>query len=169
MNTHITLKFRMFTRRTEMETSRFQFTFGWRWIDCAKELFYSQKNVLFPIEMFLSRMFNQICCHDISISNAWINYNLGIFLTLAVAFIFWRHRQTPVIKASGRELSGILLLATLCSFAMTFLIASRPSVVKCAVTRFSLGLTHTVAFAAIAVKTNRWVNKWLYFVYIRQI
>lgn len=84
--------------------------------------------------------------------------NLGILLTLAVAFIFWRHRQTPVIKASGRELSGILLLATLCSFAMTFLIASRPSGVKCAVTRFSLGLTHTVAFAAIAVKTNRYIN-----------
>ncbi|XP_046635504.1 metabotropic glutamate receptor 2-like isoform X2 [Daphnia pulicaria] len=79
----------------------------------------------------------------------------GILLTLAVAFIFWRHRQTPVIKASGRELSAILLLATLCSFAMTFLIASRPTGFKCGVTRFSLGLTHTVAFAAIAVKTNR--------------
>lgn len=72
-----------------------------------------------------------------------------------VASVFWRHRDTPVIKASGRELSGLLLLATLCSFLMTFLIASRPSSSKCAVTRFSLGLTHTVAFAAIAVKTNR--------------
>ncbi|XP_045024891.1 metabotropic glutamate receptor 3 isoform X3 [Daphnia magna] len=78
-----------------------------------------------------------------------------ILLTLAVAFIFWRHRQTPVIKASGRELSAILLLATFCSFAMTFLIASRPTGFKCGVTRFSLGLTHTLAFAAIAVKTNR--------------
>lgn len=77
-------------------------------------------------------------------------------MTLAVSYVFFRHRSTPVIKASGRELSAILLLATLCSFAMTFLIASRPSPTKCGITRFMLGLTHTLAFAAIAVKTNRY-------------
>ena len=77
-------------------------------------------------------------------------------MTLAVSYVFFRHRSTPVIKASGRELSAILLVATLCSFAMTFLIASRPSPTKCGITRFMLGLTHTLAFAAIAVKTNRY-------------
>lgn len=92
--------------------------------------------------------------------NPWVAVSmafaiLGILLSLLVAFVFWRHRHTPVIKASGRELSAILLMATLFSFAMTFVLASQPSYRICALTRFSLGLTHTLSFAAIAVKTNR--------------
>ena len=82
----------------------------------------------------------------------------GILLTLAVAVVFWRHRDTPVIKASGRELSAVLWFAIMLSFCKTFLITAKPTVSTCAMARFSLGLTHTISFAAIAVKTNRSVQ-----------
>lgn len=81
--------------------------------------------------------------------------SLGILLTLAVACVFWRHRHTPVIKAAGRELSAVLLVAIFLSFAKTFVILSKPTEATCAANRFSLGLTPTLSFAAIAVKTNR--------------
>ena len=72
-----------------------------------------------------------------------------------MACVFWRHRHTPVIKAAGRELSAVLLVAIFLSFAKTFVILSKPTEATCAANRFSLGLTPTLSFAAIAVKTNR--------------
>jgi 7 transmembrane sweet-taste receptor of 3 GCPR len=81
-----------------------------------------------------------------------------MILTLAVAFVFWRHRHTPIIKAAGRELSAVLLAAIFLSFGKTFIVTAKPTTTVCGLTRFSLGLTHTISFAAIAVKTNRFVK-----------
>jgi membrane-associated phospholipid phosphatase len=86
----------------------------------------------------------------------------GMILTLAVAFVFWRHRHTPIIKAAGRELSAVLLAAIFLSCCKTFIITAKPTPAICGLTRFSLGLTHTISFAAIAVKTNRFVKKSIY-------
>nr|CAD7426272.1 unnamed protein product [Timema monikensis] len=80
---------------------------------------------------------------------------LGVLLTVFVALIFWTYSDTPVIKASGRELSYLLLLGTLASFCMTFVIVSRPTSFTCGLTRFFLGFCYTLCYAAIVTKTNR--------------
>nr|CAD7588538.1 unnamed protein product [Timema genevievae] len=79
----------------------------------------------------------------------------GVLLTVFVALIFWTYSDTPVIKASGRELSYLLLLGTLASFCMTFVIVSRPTSFTCGLTRFFLGFCYTLCYAAIVTKTNR--------------
>ncbi|XP_066941461.1 metabotropic glutamate receptor 3-like isoform X1 [Macrobrachium rosenbergii] len=79
----------------------------------------------------------------------------GIFSTVLVAVIFWVHLDTPVIKAASRELSYILLAGIMLSFVMTFVIVSPPSQFTCGLTRFFLGFSYTVCYAAILTKTNR--------------
>ncbi|GIX74728.1 metabotropic glutamate receptor 3 [Caerostris extrusa] len=80
---------------------------------------------------------------------------LGALTTLAVAGQFWKFRDTPVIKASGRELSGLLLLGIFLSFTMTFVIVAKPAPCTCGITRFFLGFCYTLCYAAIVTKTNR--------------
>ncbi|XP_033223425.1 metabotropic glutamate receptor 8-like [Belonocnema kinseyi] len=79
----------------------------------------------------------------------------GILLTVFVLFVFWMYSETPVIKASGRELSSLLLLGTMVSFLMTFAVVVQPSTESCAVTRFGIGLCYTLCYSALVTKTNR--------------
>ena len=69
--------------------------------------------------------------------------------------VFWLYSDTPIIKASGRELSCLLLLGTLVSFVMTFAIIARPNTQTCTITRFGIGLCYTLCYAALVTKTNR--------------
>lgn len=81
--------------------------------------------------------------------------SLGIFSTVLVGIIFWVHLDTPVIKASSRELSYILLGGIFFSFIMTFVIVAPPTFITCGLTRFFLGFSYTLCYAAILTKTNR--------------
>ncbi|XP_035220503.1 metabotropic glutamate receptor 3-like [Stegodyphus dumicola] len=80
---------------------------------------------------------------------------LGIMTTTVVAIVFWAYGDTPIIKASGRELSGLLLLGIFLSFGMTFVIVAKPAPCTCGITRFFLGFCYTLCYAAIVTKTNR--------------
>lgn len=82
-------------------------------------------------------------------------YSIGILLTIYVWFIFRIYGETPVIKASGRELSSLLLLSILASFLMTFAIVAEPITETCAITRFGIGFCYTLCYAALVTKTNR--------------
>ncbi|XP_023290686.1 metabotropic glutamate receptor 3 [Orussus abietinus] len=104
-------------------------------------------------------------CHPIpeeflDYSNPWAIATMtvassGILVTIFVLSVFWIYSETPVIKASGRELSSLLLLGTLVSFLMTFAIVAKPNTCTCAITRFGIGLCYTLCYAALVTKTNR--------------
>ncbi|XP_017764397.1 PREDICTED: metabotropic glutamate receptor 6-like [Eufriesea mexicana] len=79
----------------------------------------------------------------------------GMLLVTFVCAVFWTHRHTPMIKASGRELSFLLLLGAFGCFSMTFAVVARPSVESCAMVRFGIGFCYTVCYAALATKINR--------------
>ena len=81
--------------------------------------------------------------------------SIGLIAVLMVFAIFVRYWNTPLVKASGRELSTLLLLGILLAFVFPFVAVSRPSPAKC-FWQFVLGsLPFTVCFVAIAVKNNR--------------
>ncbi|CAG5104224.1 Similar to Grm4: Metabotropic glutamate receptor 4 (Mus musculus) [Cotesia congregata] len=79
----------------------------------------------------------------------------GILATIFVLSVLWIYSDTPIIKASGRELSSLLLVGTLISFLMTFAIVAEPNVETCAITRFGVGFCYTLCYAALVTKTNR--------------
>ncbi len=81
--------------------------------------------------------------------------SIGLVAVLFVFGIFVKYWNTPLVKASGRELSSLLLLGILLAFLFPFVAISKPSSVKC-FWQFVLGsLPFTVCFVAIAVKNNR--------------
>jgi metabotropic X receptor len=89
------------------------------------------------------------------IISAYTFSSLGVIATSVVAAIFYWQKQTPLIMASGKELSFVLLLGILMSYLSTFTFVAEPSAVSCGATRMMLGLSYTVVYAAILVKTNR--------------
>ncbi|XP_063738942.1 metabotropic glutamate receptor 4-like [Eleginops maclovinus] len=80
---------------------------------------------------------------------------LGIMATLFVVVSFVRYNDTPIVKASGRELSYVLLTGIFLCYATTFLMISTPDVVICSLRRIFLGLGMSISYAALLTKTNR--------------
>ncbi|XP_067627250.1 metabotropic glutamate receptor 2 [Eurosta solidaginis] len=79
----------------------------------------------------------------------------GILVTLFVVGVFMRHNDTPIVRASGRELSYILLAGILMCYAVTFALVLKPTNIVCAFQRFIVGFCFTVVYAALLTKTNR--------------
>lgn len=61
---------------------------------------------------------------------------LGIALTLFVSVIFIKYLDTPVVKASGRELSFILLAGIAFCHLCTFVLLAKPTPLICGSQRF---------------------------------
>ncbi|KAG5835768.1 glutamate receptor, metabotropic 2a isoform X1 [Anguilla anguilla] len=80
---------------------------------------------------------------------------LGMLCTLFVIGLFFKNNDTPVVKASGRELSYILLLGVLMCYSMTFIYIAKPSAAVCTLRRLGLGTSFAVCYSALLTKTNR--------------
>ena len=59
------------------------------------------------------------------------------------------------MKASGRELSYVLLVGTLLCYGVTFMLVVRPTDWVCGIQEFSIGLCFSIVYAALLTKTNR--------------
>ncbi|KAL4226726.1 Metabotropic glutamate receptor 3 [Mactra antiquata] len=80
---------------------------------------------------------------------------LGIMATLFVIFAFIRYNDTPVVMASGRELSYMLLSGCLFCYLMTVILILKPTPVTCAVQRFGVGFGFAIIYSSLLTKTNR--------------
>jgi hypothetical protein len=63
--------------------------------------------------------------------------------------------MTPVVKATTRELSYIILIGIMACYAMTFVIIAPPSTPTCFVVRTVPGLAFAMIYGALLTKTNR--------------
>ncbi|XP_035236978.1 glutamate receptor, metabotropic 6a [Anguilla anguilla] len=80
---------------------------------------------------------------------------LGILATLSVVVTFIRFNDTPMVRASGRELSYVLLTGIFLIYLITFLMIAEPGPVVCAFRRLLLGLGMCISYSAMLTKTNR--------------
>ncbi|KAM9584631.1 metabotropic glutamate receptor 6-like [Morphnus guianensis] len=80
---------------------------------------------------------------------------LGLMATAFVLVTFVKHHETPIVKASGRELSYVLLAGIALVYAITFIMVAEPGVGVCALRRLFLGLGMSLTYAALLTKTNR--------------
>ncbi|XP_045105154.1 metabotropic glutamate receptor 4-like [Portunus trituberculatus] len=81
--------------------------------------------------------------------------SLGVVVTGVVVWVFVKHHDTPIVRASGRELSFVLLSGVFLCYAITFLLVLKPSTVVCTIQRFGLGFCFAVIYSALLTKTNR--------------
>ncbi|XP_048356815.1 metabotropic glutamate receptor 3 isoform X2 [Sphaerodactylus townsendi] len=79
---------------------------------------------------------------------------LGFICTFLVVGVFIKHNNTPLVKASGRELCYILLFGVFLSYSMTFLFIAKPSPAICTFRRLGLGTSFAICYAALLTKTN---------------
>ena len=80
---------------------------------------------------------------------------VGIASTCVVVVAFLKHFNTPVVKASGRELSFMLFSGFIICYLQTFVILAKPGPIVCGVQRFGVGVGFAVTYAALLTKTNR--------------
>ncbi|XP_030426596.1 metabotropic glutamate receptor 2 isoform X1 [Gopherus evgoodei] len=80
---------------------------------------------------------------------------LGFISTLFVFGVFIKNNDTPIVKASGRELCYILLTGVLMCYSMTFIFIAKPSTEVCTLRRLGLGTSFAVCYSALLTKTNR--------------
>ncbi|KAG7318965.1 hypothetical protein KOW79_017439 [Hemibagrus wyckioides] len=80
---------------------------------------------------------------------------LGIVATIFVMATFIRYNDTPIVRASGRELSYVLLTGIFLCYIITFVMIAKPDVAVCSFRRIFLGLGMCISYAALLTKTNR--------------
>ncbi|XP_041967028.1 metabotropic glutamate receptor 8-like isoform X2 [Alosa sapidissima] len=80
---------------------------------------------------------------------------LGILATVFVMATFARYNDTPIVRASGREMSYVLLTGIFLCYAITFPMVSTPDVATCSFRRVLLGLGMSISYSALLTKTNR--------------
>jgi hypothetical protein len=76
-------------------------------------------------------------------------------MTIYTIVIFIRFAQTPIIKASSRELSYFLLFGICCCHLCAWPLILKPYVITCFLIRIGVGLSLTICLAALLTKTNR--------------
>ena len=80
---------------------------------------------------------------------------LGIAATTFVMVVFIIHHNDPLIKASSRELSSVLLCGIMLCYLLPFVYIAKPSPASCAIRRFGVGFCFSLYFSALLVKINR--------------
>ncbi|CAM1291850.1 GRM1 (predicted) [Pycnogonum litorale] len=80
---------------------------------------------------------------------------LGFVCTLFAMVVFVQHNNTPVVKASTRELSYIIMVGMYLCYLTTFVLLTKPTMVSCYITRILPGLSFSMIYAALVTKTNR--------------
>uniref|UniRef100_A0A8C5K9B6 Extracellular calcium-sensing receptor n=1 Tax=Jaculus jaculus TaxID=51337 RepID=A0A8C5K9B6_JACJA len=80
---------------------------------------------------------------------------LGICLTAFVLGVFIKFRNTPMVKATNRELSYLLLFSLLCCFSSSLLFIGEPQDWTCCLRQPAFGISFVLCISCILVKTNR--------------
>lgn len=79
----------------------------------------------------------------------------GLIATGCVIAVFLVFRKYPMVKASSRELSGLMLCGLLLCYIMPLSFIIKPSVTICSIRRLGIGLAFSICYSALLVKTNR--------------
>lgn len=80
---------------------------------------------------------------------------LGVLLTAFVMGVFVKFRNTPIVKATNRELSYVLLFSLICCFSSSLIFIGEPQDWSCRLRQPTFGISFVVCISCILVKTNR--------------
>lgn len=79
----------------------------------------------------------------------------GIIATGTVGVVMIVFRKHPLIKASSRELSAVMLVGLALCYFLPILFIAEPSIPICTFRRFGVGFAFSICYSAVLVKANR--------------
>eukprot|EP00117_Sycon_ciliatum_P028702 scpid27874/ scgid5069/ Metabotropic glutamate receptor 3 len=80
---------------------------------------------------------------------------LTFIITTLTIVVFAKHWETPLVRASSRELSICLFIGFYLGMIVTVVHITKPTVATCIIRRFGLGFSLSLCLSALLVKTNR--------------
>lgn len=137
----------------------------WHCSDCSKYQILSSETECSTCPNGYLPDDDQLVCIEIPLKYIDINSPLvigaftfstiGIITVLWIVIVFIKFGDTPVVRASGRELSFVLLFGLFCSYSTTFLLILKPTNFVCALTHTFIGCSFSIVYSSLLTKTNR--------------
>ncbi|VDN10677.1 unnamed protein product [Dibothriocephalus latus] len=80
---------------------------------------------------------------------------VGILATIGVIVTLALYSETPIVRATGRELTYLLLSGCLLCYLSSLLLLIEPNPAACGIQRVGIGLGFAIMYASLLTKTNR--------------